>query len=106
MYAFLVKLIQDGLYDGRVRISISLNNTADRRLGVLGPGRMPLFRDYRSYANVIEVPVRDAPPDEIVRDYADMALDAAAHIYGQFNWDAVPLANMREEQSKLIARGM
>lgn len=104
IYSFLANLARAGLYEEGVTIDIAIKNTKERKLVIFDPMRAPLFNEYKTHTDVIEVPKKTVTKEEILTKYLDLALDDIIYICQQFNWDNPPIETLRGDQKKLIER--
>jgi len=101
IHAFLAKLAMSDVGTAGSRVEIGIRNTANRKLDVLGSGRMPLWGDYVCYSSDVAVPTRTTSGEELHAHYLEWAVEAAVYVFGQFNWDTPNLELIRSEATKL-----
>jgi hypothetical protein len=103
IYQFLAKLGKENVYEKGVKVSISLQNTKDRKLYVDSlQGRFPFSSDKKTIADKIEYK-QTYTKDEIITQAKESALNAILYIFERFNWDA-NVSMITSDQEKLLAR--
>lgn len=103
IYEFLSRLNKESIYKDGVEISINLNNTKNRRLELLEPGRAPLFQKYKTNAKSIKFS-RSYSEKEIAEKSQELALEAILHFFYRFGWNNPPIEVIKEDQRKLLER--
>lgn len=103
IYEFLSRLVNAGIYDEGVSVSISLNNTRGRELWIEDKMRAPLFNRYKTVAEKIEF-VKEYSKDQIITSPKDLGLDAAIYIFERFGWHTPPIETIKKDQENLLNR--
>ena len=58
IFEFLLRLVNNGLYEEGVRVNISLNNTKNRKLWIDSFNRVPFYEEKKTGADKIEFPLK------------------------------------------------
>ena len=103
VFEFLSRLTRKGIYDEGVKVSISLNNTKDRKLVLLDAGRAPLFMEYKTPLDKIDF-VKEYTKDQILTNSKDLALEVILHIFERFAWHNPPIEMIKKDQENLLNR--
>jgi len=102
IFEFLSRLANDGIYDEGVRISISLNNTKNRKLWISDPMRAPFFQTYQTAAEKIEF-VKEVNKEQIVSASQELALEAIKYIFDRFGWHNPSEDIIKKDQESLLS---
>lgn len=93
-YEFLSRLMQSGIYDEGVRVSISLHNTKGRRLWLQAHDRVPLSGSYKTEAEVIKFEDTFQKAD-VFQNSQKIAFEKIISLFDRFGWHQ-PNRNMIE----------
>jgi len=101
IYEFVMRLIQNNLFDSGVYISIGLNNIKNYQLFFWDQGRL-LYKPYRASINKIEMG-DSINPEELLSKGHEMAIDDALYLLERFQWNP-PRGLLAEQQKKFLER--
>ena len=102
IFEFLSRLAKKGVYDGGVRVTISLHNTKGRQLAILDPGRFPLMGVYKTSSETIEFSEKYTK-DEVVDKSKELAFDAIIYILDRFGWHNPSSEVISRDQGNLLS---
>ncbi|MGR0329634.1 hypothetical protein ACUU9X_16630 [Bacillus cereus] len=96
---FATRLALKGIYNGKIKIQVTLFDTIERKLFFTENSRT-LFGDY-----ICQIPEinweKDLNRDELIGGGPDIALQLVRFIFERFNWSP-PLNTLKEEQTKFL----
>ncbi len=102
IFQFASKLASEGIYDEGLKISISIHNTAGRKLFVDSQGRIPFTSEKKTAANEITHSSVYSKED-IINLPSQKALDFILFFFERFGWEPNPKM-IEDDQEKLINR--
>jgi len=101
IYQFLSRLCQKGLYNGGVKVSISLNNTNNRELFIEQMDRVPFSSPKKTLGDPITFE-KIYFPDEILSKPNELALITIVHFFQRFDWENPNVEVIKKDQERLI----
>lgn len=101
IFEFLSRLIADGLYEDGVNVSISLNNTQDRKLMVDQFLRMGFSTPKKTSSDKISFSKKYTKED-IVSDPMKRATEVIVHFFERFGWNPPNVDVIKEDQKKFL----
>ncbi len=101
IYEFLLRLINSGLYDEGVLVSISLKNTLNRKLW-LDYRAMPFSEPMKAQIKDIEYS-REFSKNEILNKSQELALEGITYIFERFGLHHPPIETIKTAQSNLLS---
>lgn len=102
IYQFLAKLGNAGVYEKGVQVTLSLNNTKERKLYVDDYGRFPFSFDRKTISEKIDYK-KVYTKEEIISQPQELARQAILYIFERFNWEPNPDI-IKADQEKLLSR--
>lgn len=103
VFLFASRLVSNNLSDKTLHISLKLKNTNNRMLTFSDPMRM-LHGNYTCRINEINVE-RDISTEDIIANFATLAMDVVVEIFEKFNWHSPDIKNvLKENQEKFLKR--
>lgn len=103
IFEFLSRLTRNNLYQEGVEIDIGLNKTANRKLVILDPMRVPLFDQYMTKIDEINFTAQYSS-EQMTQNAREEALKVIIHIFHRFGWENPPIGLFKSDQEKLITR--
>lgn len=101
IFEFLSRLMTDGLYDEGVQVSISLNNTQDRKLVVDQSQRIGFSSPKKTSSETINFK-KQFTKDEILTNSRDRAQEVIVHFFERFGWNPPNVGVIKEDQKKFL----
>lgn len=102
MFEFLRRLVENGLYEEGVRVTIALNNTIGRKLWIDDRRRAPFITDYTTSAPEIDYQ-KEFSKEEILLQSKDHAFDCIIHIFDRFGWHQPNVQSIKNDQNALLS---
>ncbi|OGM55599.1 hypothetical protein A3F62_02200 [Candidatus Woesebacteria bacterium RIFCSPHIGHO2_12_FULL_44_11] len=102
IFLFASKLAAEGVYKDGLKITISLNNTENRKLFVDSHGRTPFFSEKKTAAEKIEYSEIYSNEDLIAKS-KQFARDFILYFFERFDWQPNP-EMIEGDQDKLLNR--
>ena len=103
IYEFAMRLVQKGVLEPAVYISIRLGGIKNRQLFFWESGRL-LRGPYISRISQIDISPKTLPVDELLARGHEIALEDCIYLFERFNWDEPPRQIFLEEQRKFLER--
>ncbi|MGI0022642.1 MAG: hypothetical protein ACRD9Q_07260 [Nitrososphaeraceae archaeon] len=101
IFLFASRLASNSLFDKTLHVSIKLKNTNNRLLIFSDPTRM-LHGTYMCKINEINIE-RDVSTEDIIANFATLAMDVVVEIFEKFNWHSPDIRNvLKSDQEKLL----
>jgi hypothetical protein len=98
---FLSRLMQAGIYDEGVRVSITLENTEGRKLWLEDDRRVPF--SYPRVTAAKSIPFEKVyEKQQIMSDPSEAAFEIVMHIFERFGWDNPPVDTVKQDQKNLL----
>lgn len=102
IFEFLSRLMTDGLYEEGVNVSITLNNTQDRRLIVDQFQRVGFSTPRKTSSETITF-AKQYTKEEITTDSRGKALGAIVHFFERFGWNPPNVEVIKSDQEKFLS---
>ncbi len=103
VFMFLSRLTNDNVYDEGVSVSVSLNNTENRKLWIEDDMRVPFMQEHKTASEKIEYPSREFTKEQIISDYQNLSLDVIKYIFDRFGWHEQPIEAFKKDQDNLLS---
>jgi hypothetical protein len=101
---FIKNMVSSVDYGNVVKIKVSVMNGANRDLTVIDPGRLPIFREYKTSSNELVALNKDIPVSKIKNEWKEIAFEGIVHLLKFFKDFEPPENVIREDQLRLIER--
>lgn len=102
IFEFLSRLMSDGVYEGGVKVSISLNNTQDRCLVIEQFQRVGFSMPRKTSSQTITFKGQYTQ-EKISTSARDQALDAIVYFFERFGWNPPNIEVIKGDQEKFLA---
>jgi hypothetical protein len=106
IFLFLSDLVENTGLKTKVKIIITYSGMKNRQLFVDESRRVPLFGEYKCYADKIELQPIEVSPSELKENKLHLAIESATKIFELFQWENPPVITFEDDQKKLIERRM
>lgn len=103
IFEFLSRLMNAGLYDEGVNVSITLSNTQDRELWIEDRSRVGFLSPPKTGADKIEFP-KQYTKEQVITKPKELALEVILYVFGHFGWHNPPIETIKKDQENLLAR--
>lgn len=101
IFEFLSRLTKAGVYDEGVNVSISLNNTRDRKLWISDFNRGPFLRIYKTAAEKIEF-TKGYSKNDLCSESSELAMETILYVADRFGWHKPSIETLKKDQQNLL----
>lgn len=104
MFLFFKNLVSSVNYGDKVHITISLENTEDRKIILIDDSRIGLHGTYKTGAARIKFVDDDFEVEDIKSNCLEIAKNKIVDLFRYFEWESPPVQVIESDQEKLINR--
>lgn len=103
VFVFLLRLVENDVYNEGVEVKVTLNNTKGRKLKIDDLRRIPFSKDYKTSAESITAFDKICSKDEILLNYKKFILDTIFSVVDKFGWENPSQEIIMEDIEKFLS---